>query len=281
MKNKDLVSVIIPCRNSQDTITQALESIINQTYDNLEIIVVDDFSDIKLKNIIKKYMKIDSRIKYFRSDFNDKNRKYKLVDINAGFSARNTGINKSNGRWITFQDSDDISLLNRIEIQLNLAKENLSTQVTINCFHLNLKEHYLKTLDYIKFIKDFNINIIDCKKITKDNLPYITLPNNIWKKIPFRFKTLPFLRKLFFKNLYNSYPGSGNCTLYSSDYKFVKFRHLSERRWPSSRGRGADKDFNFNLATKSKNPIFVNIPLYGWRTPTKFKLHKNVIDYFI
>ena len=94
-KNNPLVSVIIPIFNTSKYLPTCLDSVIGQTYQNLEIILVDDGSTDNSYQIAKEYSKKDSRIKLIHQK-------------NQGLSvARNTGIKKSTGSYITFVDSDD------------------------------------------------------------------------------------------------------------------------------------------------------------------------------
>jgi glycosyltransferase involved in cell wall biosynthesis len=109
----ELISVIIPVYNRANIIRRTIDSVLSQTYTNIEILVIDDFSidyDI-LKQIITEYR--DSRIKLLR---NDKN-------IN-GAASRNKGILHSKGEFIAFLDSDDEWHSTKLELQLKYAKEN-------------------------------------------------------------------------------------------------------------------------------------------------------------
>jgi lipopolysaccharide biosynthesis glycosyltransferase/glycosyltransferase involved in cell wall biosynthesis len=91
-----LISIIIPVFNSQDTITQCINSAIEQTLDNIEIICIDDCSTDRSKKILKEYEKIDKRIKLIS------------YESNLGTSkARKDGILSSRGKFIMFMDSDD------------------------------------------------------------------------------------------------------------------------------------------------------------------------------
>ncbi len=102
-KEKPLVSVIIPAYKAEKFLPETLESVINQTYKNLEIIVVDDGSPTHMEPVVKPYMEKDSRIKFYRKE-------------NGGVSsARNFGFEKSSGDFIVFLDSDDIMLPENIE----------------------------------------------------------------------------------------------------------------------------------------------------------------------
>lgn len=93
---KNKFSCIVPIYNSEKTIGNCLDSIINQNYDNLEIICIDDLSQDRSVSIINEYRKKDSRIILLK---NEKN-------IGAGYS-RNVGIKHSTGDYIHFIDSDD------------------------------------------------------------------------------------------------------------------------------------------------------------------------------
>jgi glycosyltransferase involved in cell wall biosynthesis len=101
----NLVSVIIPCYNRDKWLEKCIQSVLNQTYTNLEIIIVDDGSIDQTVEIIKSFA--DKRIKYFFKE-------------NGGHaSARNFGIKQSQGDWITFLDSDDYWDKNKIKTQLS------------------------------------------------------------------------------------------------------------------------------------------------------------------
>lgn len=93
--NDDLISVVVPCYNVEKYLEKCVESIINQTYQNLEIILVDDGAKDGTPDLCDKLALTDSRIKV-------------LHKVNGGLSdARNAGIAVANGRYITFFDSDD------------------------------------------------------------------------------------------------------------------------------------------------------------------------------
>lgn len=90
-----LISIILPVYNVEKYISRCVESLINQTYTNIEIILVDDGSTDKSYTICEKYAEKDLRVKLFHKQ-------------NGGVSsARNVGLKNSNGEYITFVDSDD------------------------------------------------------------------------------------------------------------------------------------------------------------------------------
>ncbi len=85
------------------------------------------------------------------------------------------------------------------------------------------------------------------------------------QKIPFHTKRKRIINKLFFGSLEN-YPGASNSPLFRREViKEVRFRSLKNRVLPSFMGRGADKDFNFQVAETFKNSYIFFIPLYMWR----------------
>ena len=110
MKN-DLISIIIPVYKVEKYLEKCIESVLNQTYTNLQIILVDDGSPDNCGKICDEYAKKDSRIEVIHK-------------ANGGLSdARNVGISKAKGRYIGFVDSDDYIKENMYEILLNLIKK--------------------------------------------------------------------------------------------------------------------------------------------------------------
>jgi glycosyltransferase involved in cell wall biosynthesis len=117
--NKPLVSVVMTAYNSEETISNSIESILNQSYSNIELIVVDDKSTDQSYAISKKYEKIDSRVIVYA---NSENR--------GTYWSKNYGITKCHGELLTFQDSDDTSKPERIYSQV---KEFLNNHELVYC----------------------------------------------------------------------------------------------------------------------------------------------------
>ena len=90
-----LLSIIVPCYNTGKYIEKCLYSIINQNYQNIEVIVVDDGSIDDTREIVNSIIRLDNRIKYIYKE-------------NSGVSdTRNKGIMEASGEFVTFVDSDD------------------------------------------------------------------------------------------------------------------------------------------------------------------------------
>ncbi len=106
------VSVIMPTYNRASIILKSIDSVLSQTYQNLELIIIDDGSTDHTETLIKKIQ--DKRLKYI-----------KLTKNHGACYARNLGLKKSTGDFIAFQDSDDIFLKDKIACQMeNILKQN-------------------------------------------------------------------------------------------------------------------------------------------------------------
>ncbi len=108
-----LVSVITPAYNSEKYIEETIKSVINQTYKNWEMIIVDDCSKDNTKEVINRYSMNDDRIKYIK------------LDVNSGAAvARNKALELSSGRYKAFLDADDLWDSHKLEKQLKFMKDN-------------------------------------------------------------------------------------------------------------------------------------------------------------
>ena len=122
MNNTDLISVIIPTYNRAHLIKRSAQSVLNQTYKNLELIIVDDGSTDNTKEVIDSLN--DERIVYIKQE-------------NQGAAAaRNTGIDIAKGKYIAFQDSDDVWHSDKLEKQIYILKENNADIVFCKAFIL-------------------------------------------------------------------------------------------------------------------------------------------------
>lgn len=118
--NKNLtVSVIIPTYNRAHLVGRAIQSVLNQTYQDFELIIVDDGSTDNTDDIIKEFQKKDKRIKYIRHEKNK-----------GGSAARNSGIKVSRGEYIAFLDSDDEWFIEKLKRQMKFFK-NASPEVSV------------------------------------------------------------------------------------------------------------------------------------------------------
>ena len=117
MKNP-LVSVIIPTYNRAGYLERAIKSVLNQTYQNLEIIIIDDNSKDGTKKTVLDFNV--SKLRYYRN----------LNNRGAPFS-RNRGIELSKGDYINFLDDDDVLLPRKIELQIKKFEESESKRLGV------------------------------------------------------------------------------------------------------------------------------------------------------
>lgn len=111
--SKDLISIVVPVYNAQKFLNDTIKTVQEQTYDNWELIFVDDCSKDNSVDIITKEMKNDKRIKLYK---NEKNSGAALT--------RNNGIDKANGSFLCFLDADDLWDKDKLEKQIVFMKEN-------------------------------------------------------------------------------------------------------------------------------------------------------------
>lgn len=114
---KDLVSVIMPSYNASRFIGASIDSILNQTYQNLELLISDDHStDDETIELLKQYSKQDERVRIFL-----------LPENNGPGYARNNSIKEARGRYIAFCDSDDRWMPDKLEKQIEFMKKQKCT----------------------------------------------------------------------------------------------------------------------------------------------------------
>ena len=188
-------SIIVPIYNAESTIEACVNSLINQTYANLEIILVDDCSTDLSPEICKKLEKEFLNIKFIKTEHNS-----------GCYIARNMGIQYSSGDIIGFQDADDISFVDRIEFQVsNMIKKN----VRISMCDIYRSDHLFSN-------KHYNNNEI-IKIITGDMKKYQGKLNE-WKN---KFM-LGSVTTLIDKNLFKKYGLYREDSQHSSDIEFIE-----------------------------------------------------------
>lgn len=153
------ISIIMPVFNGEKTISNSIQSVLNQTYKNWELILIDDGSSDQTISIIQSYIHQDSRIIFLQ------NRQ------NLGVSyTRNKGIAKSSGNWIAFLDSDDQWHPDKLKKQVHVIQKNSDVDLVYtgsSFIHPSGKrsEYILqvpKTISYHTLLKQ---NIISCSSV--------------------------------------------------------------------------------------------------------------------
>lgn len=187
------VSIIIPVYDAGMYIEECLDSVIDQTYKNLEIICVDDCGTDNSMKIVEEYAKKDKRIKVIH---HEKNKGLAVT--------RNTGIRHAKGEYIFFLDSDDYLSLNLIEESMNKQKETNSdiviSQIEIFASDASQQERCDKFKDLVKTDKIPSVYQVEFKNFYNSIaiIPFMSwgklykkdflLKNNIWfinKNVPY------------------------------------------------------------------------------------------------
>lgn len=127
---KDLVSIIMPSYNTAKYIADSINSVIKQTYENWELIIVDDCSNDNTDEIVNSFLR-DERIKYFKNERNS-----------GAAISRNKALREAKGRWIAFLDSDDLWIPEKLEKQINFMEKN-NYVFTYTDYRINLNGEWL------------------------------------------------------------------------------------------------------------------------------------------
>jgi glycosyltransferase involved in cell wall biosynthesis len=163
---KPRVSVVTASYNYADYIRETIESVINQTYDNWELIIVDDGSRDNSVDVIKEYCKKDSRIKLFTHPNNE----------NLGLKdTLLLGVKEAKGEWIAFLESDDIFKENALEEKVKVADSNPDVKIVFSDVEMFGDEEAVGKLNqYLEKSRCFL-----CKKghFEKDDLDFIVNRN--------------------------------------------------------------------------------------------------------
>lgn len=157
-KNNNLVSIIMPAYNCEKFIEKSVLSVIEQTYKNWELIIVDDYSKDNTLKKINKYLRMDARIRLIKND------------SNKGVSySRNIAIDRSLGQWVAFLDSDDIWEKEKLEIQMNFANLKNAEFIFTGSKFINENGSPYKGIFEVPSIVTFNElkkhNCISCSSI--------------------------------------------------------------------------------------------------------------------
>ena len=141
-----LITIIIPLYNAEKYITETIESVINQTYQNWEMLIVDDCSTDGCRTIVKGFGNKDNRIKLIESKLN----------FGGPARPRNVGLDNAKGEYIAFLDADDVWLPNKLEEQLTfMAKNNLNFSSTSANYIDEKSNNIVKMNKYKNYLRRF------------------------------------------------------------------------------------------------------------------------------
>lgn len=148
---KKLISIIMPTYNCAKFIGKTIETVINQTYKNWELVIVDDCSKDNTEEIVNDYITGDSRIKYSR------------FNVNQGAAkARTKAMELANGNYMAFLDSDDIWKEDKLEKQIKFMEENNYNFTCTAYEQIDENGNLLNKVIKTKKKADYNRILLDC-----------------------------------------------------------------------------------------------------------------------
>ena len=218
--NNELISIIVPIYNTEKYLHECLDSILNQSYINFEVLLINDGSTDSSGTICQEYVERDSRFRYFEKD-------------NGGVaSARNLGLERSEGTYITFIDSDDWVEFKYLEVLYTALKEN-DTDVAIST--------------YKRFAQD---SVFYLRSYSKENDEFL----NIGKRN--RNSFLEILPKL----------GELDHSFYSISSKLIKRKIIGNLLFDEQVSYAEDLNFFFHLYLGVESVVYVRDYTYIYRT---------------
>lgn len=224
-----LISIIVPVYNAEKTIKKCVDSVLNQTYKNFELILINDGSKDNSLNILKEYETLDERILVISQE-------------NSGVSVtRNKGINEAKGEYIVFVDSDDYIEENALEILVNEIESNDKLDLVISGFYI-VKNNNDKFINTISENKTFdNLDFLLNEKLFK----FISTP---WGKV-YKSEIIKNNNIQFDKNL-----SLGEDTIFVLEYlKYIKtVKFINESLYFINETEGS-------LSRRNRLDIFENI----------------------
>ena len=205
--NMDKISVIINVYNGEDYISRCIKSVINQTYKNLEILIINDGSTDNTLKICKSYN--DKRIKIISTD-------------NLGLSlSRNVGLDNAKGKYIYFVDADDYIDLDTIEYLYILCKKYKVQFATCNPLTIFDQD------EHKKIVKE-KVDIIDNKEMLKRVLLSTNIAGATWNKLVDKklYDDLRFENRII-NDIVVTYKlvGRTDKIAYSNQYKYYYYKH--------------------------------------------------------
>ena len=193
----DVISIIIPVYNSEKFLKKNIESVLNQTYENLDIVIINDGSTDESEKIINEFIKNDKRIRY-----------YKISNHGVSY-ARNYGIKRAVGKYICFIDSDDIVSENFCEYLYNGmisndAELSVCNYVLINKNNYTFIDNNYKCINYelnkysllFDKFKGFLCNKMYITDVIKKNTIFLNESISMCEDLLFNANYLKYTKKI-------------------------------------------------------------------------------------
>lgn len=242
--DKKLISVIVPIYDVEKYLKICIDSILKQTYGNIEIILIDDGSPDGCPKICDEYKKKDARVIVIHKE-------------NGGLSdARNTGLRIAKGEYVTFVDSDDYLNLNFLSIMYNKIEE-LGSDIAF-CDYMSVDESSLKQFSYTQG-NSVTMSNVECLtnvyRPRKHGMSFVAW-GKIYKKRLFDEHTIEFPVGKIHEDTYTTYK-----LLYHSS----KITFISNELYYYRKRSGSIMDKGFSLKSLDKLEAVSEASLFFWR----------------
>lgn len=270
----NLISIIVPCYNQAQFLESCLQSVLEQSYENWECIIVDDGSPDNTEEVAKVWTKKDNRFKYIYKE-------------NGGLSsARNAGINVAKGDYIQLLDSDDLFEKNKLQIQIDVFLKDTEIDISVSGYRYFENGHSeLKILGRDNFLPEIAI-----MKNDSDVMNLLNVRNPMVISAPLYKKSVFETVGLFDEDLFSleDWDFHTRCALYK-----LKFQHVGYfpnsftliRLHGESMMRNVEKMEKAYLVFKEKrqnNKMYVaNFPMQPIKQKSIKKELKSTIKLFI
>jgi len=228
------ISVVIPAYNNEETIARTIASVLNQTFADFELIIINDGSQDATLDIINQFE--DARIKVFSYP-------------NQGTSAsRNSGISHSTGEYVSFLDADDIWLPEKLEMQLKVLQENLEAKVAyswidyidenddfiVSGSHQSFSGEIYEQLLMKNFLENGSNPLIEKQALLKvgefDKSVFGSEDWDMWLRLAYKFK---FVAVPKVQILYRIRENSGSCNVTRQEKVCLEVLQRAYTRLPS------------------------------------------------
>lgn len=283
----DLISVIVPVYNVDSYLRECLDSILEQTYRNIEVIVVDDGSTDGSSSICDEYAKIDNRIVVTHQE-------------NGGpSSARNAGVALAKGKYIAFVDSDDVVSKRILEILSDIIKENdcdISVcQMTENQNEIGQKKKLvLERFDFKEAVKQIliedKLNTSACAKLFKRELfDGVIFPEGlIYEDFAKIYKVLLKAKKITLCNLPLYYYRDNKMSITKKDFDETRMQYFAVSNQVKEEIKGEYPDVEqliTNRETRYAISFYKQISEIGYKNEKikqelRKRIKENIKDYY-
>lgn len=243
LQNQLILSVIIPIKDRENTLSRCLDSAISQTIKNIEIICVDDFSNDSSVKIVESYMEKDKRIKFIDRKKIKKN-SLLFSNIKGVASTRNIGLNVAEGKYITFLDADDWIEENAYQKILDNCKEDIDMVIyaanIIDIDSILSSEDFNYTLNYYNPKNKGKVEVTDALTSQIST----SLWNKVFKKSIIDYYDIRFPESLIFEDYEFVYKYLAHCkNVYFLQDKFYNYVQHND----SIMGKVRNRKFNLQF----------------------------------